>query len=529
MSRRPGLVSGVVVLAAATGLAVAGSVAAAEPGEPREPAAATARAVPVAPASSSVVCPGQPALVTAGDDALGAPETDPQFDPSPVEVSSSLRSLAAPGTASAFAGSVMAGAERAAEPLTPAGPLLEADGAAPTVVVAQPAAGAPPELGALHTALTTDGDLRGLAATGCAVPASQGWLVGGGTSVGRSGRLLLANPGIAASTVDLTVLTGQGAAEPAAGRGLVLAPGEQRELLVEGLVPGQDAIAVGFSARGARVSALLVDTRLRGITPAGADVVTPSAEPAQRQVVPALDVDDRTTLTLRLAVPGSDQAVVRWQLFGPQGPVAEGVEDAVATVAAGSVADVLLPAGEPGAYSLVVDADVPVLAAVALERGAETAPGPDGAGPADVAWAPAVASLAGQSLVVLPADDDITTRLGLVAVDSPDGAGGTAVVELVDVAPDGTVGAPRRVRVADATTSLVDLLDPEADDPPVAVLVRPVTGTVHAGHVLTASSDDAEDDLVAVVAVGPAPVAPADVLVTSGRAGAWPASSRPAR
>lgn len=531
MSRR-GAVAGVLLAVTAGGLAAAGTVWA---GGAAAPVPSSPRAVAVADAPSTTVCPGPPVLPGGVDE----PGTDPGFDPAPVDVVTSLRAVAAPGAPS-LSGAVLAGADVAAAPLPAQGTVLTADGSVPVSVTAAPTAAGPSSLGALHTAATTGGDLRGLAATRCAVPVSQGWLVGGGTSVGRSGRLLLANPGAAPSTVDLTVLTPGGAVEPVAGRDLVLAPGEQRQVLLEGLVGGQDAVAVGFAARGAPVSALLVDTRLRGLTPAGVDIVAASTGPATRQVVPGLEVDGRTALSVRLAVPGDVQAVVRWQLYGPEGPVADGVEDAVATLAPGTVVDVRLPAVGPAAYSLAVEADVPVLAAVALERGQTQAPSADGAGePVDVAWAASTPPLAGESVVVLPRDG-VSARLAL----SADGSGGPGAVEVVDVAVDGTAGASRRVSVAETTTTLLDLPsigdgsaegegngdgegnggEGEGDgvDGPVAVLVRAVTGTVHAATVLTASSQDAEDDMVAVVGAAPAPVGAPDVLVSTAPPGRWP-------
>ena len=502
------LLTGAGLVAAVAAVTVGGSVAAAGPVETPAP-----REVTVAPPPTSAVCPAPPALVTGGG-AEGAPATDPQFDSSPVDVTSSLRALAAPGTAGALTGTVMAGPAPAggdlpAAPVEGDGPVLESDGAAPTALVAAPAPDAttPAALGALHTALTTAGDLRGLAATGCATPAASGWLVGGATSVGRSARLLLANPNSTATTVDLTVLTAEGPVQPAAGQGVVLAPGERRELLLEGLAPGQDAVAVRYEARGARVSALLVTTRLDGLTPSGVEVVSPSGPATRRQVVPGLAVDDQTALTLRLAAPGTGPVVVRWQLHGSDGPLVEGTAGAAVTVPAGTVVDVALPAGGPGDYALVVDADAPVLAAVATERGPE-------AGPTDVAWARATERLSGASLVVMPADDDVRARLALVASD------GAAVVELAEVAADGSVGQAQRVLLDVGAVAAVEVGD--GDDLPVALLVRPVSGSVHAATALTASADDGEDDLVAVVGTDPAPVAPDAVRIVSPPAGAWP-------
>src|SRR5690606_426684 len=57
---------------------------------------------------------------------------------------------------------------------------------------------APSDAAALAAAqaqqLDGEGDLRGLAVTGCAEPTSSAWLVGGATTLGRTTLLLLANP-----------------------------------------------------------------------------------------------------------------------------------------------------------------------------------------------------------------------------------------------------------------------------------------------------------------------------------------------
>lgn len=498
------LVSGGAVAAADALLTLPG-------GERTEP-----RVVPALSASVRLACPAapQPGAVGAG--------TDQQFTGQPVATTSRIRAVAATATTGGLQLLPLTGAQGQPTLAAPVvagdgtGDLLaRADAAAPVLVLGAPVRqDTSPDPAALQSALTTAGDLRGLSAGACSPAAAQSWLVGGGVEVGRSTRLLLSNPGATPAVVDVVLLSGTGRQVPAAGQGLLVPPGEVVELLVEGLTAVDPLLAVGVSASGGLVAASLVDSAVRGVTPAGVDVVTPSPAGTRHVLAGVPAGVDRAVL--RLAVPGDAPAVVGWRIEGASGPLSGDVA-AATTVPAGSVVDVPLGAVEAGPASVLVESDVPVLTSVQVVRAGPA----ESFGAEDRAWVPSAPAVTGTALLPLPGDD-VAAALVLSAGA---GDGGTAAapvrVRVVPVLAGGAAGQAVPLTVAPGTTST---LPAEALAGAVAVRIEVGSGSVHAAAVLTASStpDAASADLVSVVAV-PAPVPPPGVVtVRNPPAGTWP-------
>ena len=487
--------SGVALLLAAVAV-LAGSELA-----PRPVAApAAAREVPLPAGDAVLTCPGAPRLLTLE----GEPPTDPEFGARARTVPS-VTAVAAGGTAPRL--TVTTTEEEVAG--SRAGWLSTASTAphgSSAVRAGQQAGHA--RVSALQTAVTTDGDLRGLAASPCSRPARRTWLTGGGTVVGRSVRLELANAGATTATVDVSVLTPDGRVDPPAGQDVPVVGGGTTELLVEALVPGVEALAVGVSATGGRVGASLVDTWLDGLTPKGTDVVVPGVAPAEHQVVPVAAVLPRGDApVLRIAVPGTEDAVARWQVHGPAGQVeAEG--RSARTVPAGTVVDVPLEGLEAGVHAVVVDADVPVTAAVTSTSGGA-------ANAADRASSVSTAPLRERTLVPLPAPP-VTGRLVLSAGQEP------ADVEVQALTPDAVPARSRRVTVPARSTLEIALAD-IAPRAATVLAVEPASraGGLRAALLLTADAADGAP-LVSVVPLRPAPPDPGALVVRPLPDGRWP-------
>ena len=394
-------------------------------------------------------------------------------------------------------------------------------GDGPGALVAEPVDAAAPVVAGASSAVAGSGDLAGLSAAACVAPADQLWLVGGTTGPGRSVRLVLANPGSTAVTVDTTVLTGAGAEAPTGLQGLSLAPGEQRAVLLEGVVSAPGALAVHVSASGGAVAGWLQEQVLRGLVPGGTDVVVPGAGPADHLLVPAVGAPaDGAAPVLRLAAPGPDPVIARFAVLGPDGAqVLAGVPAAV-SVPAGSVVDVPLPGLPAREVGLVVDADAPVLAAAVTD----TAPPAGGAG--DLAWTASAAPLQEAALVALPADagDTPLPRARLVlsappAATGSGGSGGESSVEVSVLDADGAASPVRTLVVAPGATTGVDVaeLAGAARGPLQGLLLTPVSGpplvaAVRLGLPAPVAGGQG-GDLVAVLPVAAPPVGATEVRV----------------
>ena len=431
--------------------------------------------VDVAAGSTTLVCPGTVRLPTepeAGEDVA----YDPAFDTAPVESIATLGLVTAPPSREMPASRVLVESLGAQE-IAQVGPGVSAGGGriddadAPVVLRAGASGDLPGWLAGSTQAITTGGDLQGLAAAACQYPGAESWLVGGGTDLGSSARLALLNPGVTAASVTVRVWGPSGPVE-LAGAEYLVPPHSERVVLLEGLAAEQRRIVVQTTSSGGAVATFLQDSLLRGFVSAGIDQVVAGQGPAVRQVVPLSvtesEADDTDVAVLRVLAPGDAPGEVGVTFLGPEGPV-DLPGTARIAIEAGTVLDVPLGGLPAGEYVAVVDADVPIVAGALLTRGAGVGDTGSPAAPMDRAWAASVATGSGGPLA-LPAD----ARGVLLLATVPDDVGGAADVTVEAIGPDGVLGA-RDYRVSGGSTlsiALEDLLpepgglvdDPGGDD-----------------------------------------------------------------
>lgn len=484
--------SGLLVL----GLAAGALVGAARLGS-AAPVVVPADEVAVAPTPVTLQCPGP--VVLPQRPANG----DAAFDPSPVAPEVSLDAVTAAGAGSGALAVLLPGAATATRDLAPGGGAVHLGGVtAPLVVRAQPLE-VSPVVAATGTSVVTDGDARGLAAASCRAPASDDWFVGGSTVVGATATLVLTNPGLTAAQVELEVYGPNGPVEATTTQHVV-APGATKAVDLGGAAPDQAALVVHVAVTGGTVSAHVQDTAVRGFTPAGTDLVVPGTAPATRQVVtglvaPGTDVGSPDAPVLRLLAPGDEDATASVTLLGADGPVELPGAQRV-PLGAGEVTDVPLGGLPAGAWTIVVDADVPVVAgAVAATRGDPGAL--DDEPRVERAWSSATA-LGEHGVVALPRGVDARVVVGAVGRTATEQREGVATLRVLG--RDGGVLSEHRVRVDGGTTGAWDVADLAPDA--AAVELEPVSGTSLAWAVaLTVGQDDgalvATLDPVAVVGV----------------------------
>jgi hypothetical protein len=439
----------VAVLSTLVSLALVVGVVLVPGWEPVSPATVDPLSVAVPPSPTDLVCPGAARLATEqeqGDDVA----YDPQFDPTPAAAAVRIGAITVDRpTGPAVPARVLALGERdtALADVTPAagaGVARVGSSGAGVMVRAEPDEGGPAWVAGTTVVRTDSGDLRGLVAAPCRAPVNEAWLVGGSTTLGSSARLVLQNPGATPSQVSLEVWGPGGPVELAGAAQYVVPAGSERAVLLEGAAAEQPRIVVHVVASGGLVAAYLQDSALRGLTPAGADDVVPGTAPATRQVVPgvavgASDADGADVALLRLLAPDA-AGTAQVHVLGPAGevPFPGGTDVALD---AGAVLDLPLGGLPAGSYTLVVDADVPVLAGAMITRGVDVgAATRDPDRPLDRAWAASVQpGTAGP--VALPG---LATWHLVVAV--PDAAPGTD-------APDGPADVQVDLVGADGVTT----------------------------------------------------------------------------
>lgn len=490
-----GIAAGVGLLALAGTAAAAGSVSGIGG------AAAEVPAVPAAVAAGNFtgVCPEPLRLLDSAAD-----ETDPEFSP----VSESARTLARavvfsdlggvlPGSTLAELGArnpLVTIAKSSGESSTEvrgssddgqtkllAGVVSGQALSEPTVLSVEPSGGQQALAGAAMTYRAGDGDLRGLAAANCTAPANDFWLLGAATTVGTTAVLNLHNPTQTPSTVDLELVGTEGRIQAAGARGLLLAPGESRSIVLGGLAAKQDSLAVHVSTSGGPVSGTIQQSILRGLTPGGVELLTASADAAAEQVVTGVEVQggklagsvraqrgyETAGPALAVVVPGGQDARLQLQVFGKDGKVQLAGGNTI-TAAAGTVTEIPLDSLPAGTYSVRIASDVSVAAAARVSR----ATGKNE--PLDFAWAPAAARLGSEHLAVVPGGAGSRLVFGAPA--------GAAVVKLVPVDRDGKPGKEQVLKVPAGTTVTVDPKAGGAD--PAAVVVSASGDPVYGSQIL---------------------------------------------
>ncbi len=353
---------------------------------------------------------------------------------------------------------------------------------APSVLRAQPQGGLTPVAAATTTYTATDGDLRGLAVTGCQAPSSDFWLMGASTTVGQSSVLTLTNPTGTPATVRLELYGQDGPIEAAGSRGQLVAPGETRQIVLAGLAGNQESLAVRVRSDGGRIAGFVQQSVLRGLTPGGVEMLSPTGGAGVTQVLPGVVVQDDATARrireqegygsaapqLQVLVPGSSDAVLDIKVYGSDGEVAL-PEGGVVTAAAGSVTAVPLEFLPEGNYTVSVTSDVSVVAAARVSRGI------DAGEPVDLAGVPAAIRLGSGHAVALADGADSSLVLG-----APSGRG---EVTLTPVAADGVLGDPVMIGIAGGTS--VTVPSSSLGRNPAGVIIDATGDPVYGAQVLT--------------------------------------------
>lgn len=356
---------------------------------------------------------------------------------------------------------------------------------AATVAALEPLGGQMPVASAVLSYSAGDGDLAGLAASACQSPSHRHWLSGATTTLGTTSILTVVNPSVSAATVDLELYGAEGPVEAPGTTGIVLAPGASTSLILGGLAPDQEHLAVAVHASGGAVSAGIQQHRLDGATPAGVDLIQASATPTRLAVLPGVRVPTEQVLdglsdpaagpSVMIAAPiSSGPVTAEVVVSGAGGEVPLPGESSV-SLQPGSTARVPLDGLSSGEYTVTVLADAPVLASShGLEATDAELPEGSTGRPLDTAIMSAAEPLGLEQLVAVL--DNGPAALILSSVD-----GGT--VEVAPVLADGSVGEPHLQELdSGAHVRLpVDSLT-EADAEVAGLLITTTTaGQVHAG------------------------------------------------
>jgi hypothetical protein len=259
------------------------------------------------------------------------------------------------------------------------------------------------------------------------------------------------------STVTLTVYGTE-----RSGRTVIVPARSQAALPLTSIAAGNDVPVVKVNAVGAPVRAVLQSSLVRVLDPAGVDLQEAVAGAQQNVVLTGVQAfttegDEADMTVLRLLAPGSDaQARVRVQGEG----VAGSVDEFVVPLSADAPTQVSLSGLEPGRYTVTVESDAPVVAAVRQQDGF----GRD----SDFAWVTPAPQIDADVAFAVPSGP--APRLQLANTSDDDV---TVTIEPVDG------GAPHEIPVPAGETRGIDVRARTA-------YLLQTTGEVHAAVAMTA-------------------------------------------
>lgn len=270
---------------------------------------------------------------------------------------------------------------------------------------------------AIQAQLANLNQAAGLAVANCTPGSNEAWLVAGDNSVGREALLVLANSTAVDATVSLQLY---GTSGPIQGSGLsgISAPAKKVTVLpLSSFAPKAETFALHVSSRGAELGIWLQQKTVRGLTPAGLDLVGASAEPSKKVMIPGMFLRDTGALAtlasgtpdfadlkpiLRVTAPGDKAANFTAQIQGADGSSFGTVVQG--NVPAGSTRDFALEDLADGNYAVYIESDEEILASARFSRMNGTKP--------DFAWAQSVTPT--KLDAGFTTDSSSTTRLSVV-------------------------------------------------------------------------------------------------------------------
>jgi hypothetical protein len=245
--------------------------------------------------------------------------------------------------------------------------------------------------------------LAGFAAASCAEAASDVWLVGGSTDIGRSTLVLLSNPTTVVATVGLRVYGETGLVDAPGSTGILVQPGTQRVVSLAGLAPNLKSPIVHVQSQGGQVVASLEQSLISGIVPEGVDLIGATRSPSLEQTLPGVTVTSAAVVnptaeatelqegaaSVRMLVTGDKPATVQI------GAISEGGANSGTSIQvqipAGIATEVPLAGLAPGGYAVTITSDRPVVAAATAST--------SDAGGKDFAWFTSAEPMDGDFLV----------------------------------------------------------------------------------------------------------------------------------
>ena len=158
------------------------------------------------------------------------------------------------------------------------------------------------------------------AATTCTISDPVLWFVGGTANVTSQSKLILVNSGLSDAIVDITSFSENG---PVRDIPITVKPSSEKSIRIDSLDPGASNVIVRVKTRSGRVTAYLLDERVRGLNNVGADFVSPITEATSEFVISGIPMKfgngSKVKHRLRIMTPGRVDTTASVEVVSPDG------------------------------------------------------------------------------------------------------------------------------------------------------------------------------------------------------------------
>ncbi|MDD6373576.1 MAG: DUF5719 family protein [Bifidobacteriaceae bacterium] len=225
----------------------------------------------------------------------------------------------------------------------------------------------------------TDGDLTGLSATSCVVPATSQRIIVPSTETGWTEQLVLANPNTLPASVTITAWgTSQtGSLSLSTSASATVDGGEETVVNLDASAKSEKALVIDVDSGSIPLAAVVRSVYVDGLTPSGSDFAVPAVKPSTSLLIPGIDTNGDIAVTLFSQNKDADVSLTWLTEKG-------GRHASTVSLAAGRVDVENLGKAPDGAYALAVTSTVDISAQVVSTQ--------SGTGQTDFAVADAVSA-----------------------------------------------------------------------------------------------------------------------------------------
>ena len=199
--------------------------------------------------------------------------------------------------------------------------------------------------------------IAGLAALTCKKPVTEAWLLGGKTNIGSESLLIIHNPDVLSTILDMTFYSERELVNDSTS----LAPGETKVINLGRFVSTDQAVGINLSSQGGRFAAWVQSKTNAGISPTGVDIEAHNQLQTNPSMIISALSDD---LPAEFRIPEVHALVT-----APVSSIVSissldgGFGDAFRVDLEQGVNQITLPNLDPGSYRITLEADQGILSA----------------------------------------------------------------------------------------------------------------------------------------------------------------------